>query len=74
MATIEHALKPGGRLVIIDYNVEAGVELPADKSHVRFGKTSVVAEIEFIGFEKTVEKAVDGLSENYFVEFVKPAS
>lgn len=74
MATIQHALKPGGRLVIVDYDVASGAALPDDKSHVRFGKSGVISEIEFIGFERSAEKTVDGLSENYFIEFVNPPS
>jgi predicted methyltransferase len=72
MKSIFEALKPGGSLVIIDYDLEPGAERPEDKSHVRFGKAGVISEIEFTGFEHAETVEVDGLEENYFVRFIKP--
>ncbi len=72
MKSVYRALKPGGALVIIDYEIEPGGVRPADKSHVRFGRAGVVSEIEFIGFELAETPEVDGLDENYLVRFSKP--
>ncbi len=72
MKSVLRALKPGGSLVLIDYDLKAGEERPADKSHVRFGKAGVISEIEYIGFKLAEDVAVPGLEENYFLRFVKP--
>ena len=74
MRTVYDALKPGGALILVDYEVTPGEKKPDDKSHVRFGKTAVISEIEFIGFEFAEDVAVEGLNDNYFVRFVKPTA
>ncbi|WDI31644.1 methyltransferase domain-containing protein [Hyphococcus flavus] len=73
MKSVYRSLKPGGSLVIVDYDLEPGAERPSDKSHIRFGKAGVISEIEFIGFEFAEEPEVEGLNDNYLVRFVKPA-
>jgi SAM-dependent methyltransferase len=73
MKSVYRSLKPGGSLVIVDYDLKPGAERPDEKSHVRFGKAGVISEIEYIGFTLAGEPAVDGLEENYFVRFLKPA-
>ena len=72
MRTIYDALKPGGLLVLVEYEITPGEDRPDYKSHVRFGKTGVISEIEYIGFEFVDEPEVDGLTENYLVRFRKP--
>ena len=72
MTSIRDALKPGGRLILIDYDAKPGEARPADKSHVRFGKAGVISEVQSLGFDLAGEPTIDGLSENFFVEFVKP--
>ncbi|MEM8936846.1 MAG: class I SAM-dependent methyltransferase [Pseudomonadota bacterium] len=72
MKSVFAALKPGGALVLVDYDLMAGETIPDDKAHIRFGKAGVVSEIEFIGFELTDTPKVEGLSENYLVRFRKP--
>ncbi len=72
MRTVYAALKPGGSLILVEYDIMPGEPRPDHKSHVRFGKAGVISEIEFVGFELADEKAVEGLVENYFVRFVKP--
>ena len=73
MRTVYDALKPGGSLILVEFEITPGEEKPDYKSHVRFGKAGVVSEIEFIGFEFVEEVDVDGLKDNYFVRFAKPA-
>lgn len=73
MRSILKALKPGGELILVEFDITPGEERPDYKSHVRFGKNAVISEIEFVGFKYDGEVKVDGLEENYFVRFVKPA-
>ena len=73
MKSVYRALKPGGSLVVVDYDLKPGAARPDDKSHVRFGKAGVISEIEYTGFALADETAVEGLEENYFVRFIKPA-
>lgn len=72
MKSVYRALKPGGSLVIVDYDLDPGAERPDDKSHVRFGKAGVISEMEFVGFQLAETPDVDGLEENYLVRFIKP--
>jgi len=72
MKTIFDALRAGGKLVIVDYDIVAGEARPDGKEHVRFGKTTVISEIEFFGFEFQQEHSVEGLDDNYFLRFSKP--
>ncbi|MEX6633690.1 class I SAM-dependent methyltransferase [Hyphococcus lacteus] len=72
MKSVYNSLRPGGALVIVDYDLEEGESRAADKAHVRFGKAGVVSEIEYIGFEFVKDVKVRGLDENYFVLFQKP--
>ncbi len=71
MRTVRNALKPGGSLIIVDYEITSETVRPDDKSHVRFGKAGVISEMEYVGFETSDDVTVDGLSENYFVRFQK---
>jgi ubiquinone/menaquinone biosynthesis C-methylase UbiE len=73
LASLYRAIKPGGRLVVIDF-----VRIPGKSSdwilnHVRAGQEVVEKEIASAGFEKTGE-VMDLLTENYFVTFTRPAS
>lgn len=72
MSTVRAALKPGGALYIVDYDLAAGQAPPADHRHVRFGKDQVAAEVESFGFGPAVEIKVEGLAENYMLRFSRP--
>ena len=72
MATVRAALKSGGALYIVDYDVVEGRQPPPDHRHVRFGKAGVAAEIQSFGFGPAVEIPVEGLSENYMLRFARP--
>lgn len=72
MRTVYDALKPGGALIMVEYDIVQGQRRPQGKEHVRFGKAAVVAEVEYAGFEKVAELDVPGLTDNYFVRFRKP--
>lgn len=67
LASIRQALRPGGRLAIVDFERD-----PADPwtmEHVRAGKDEVIAEIEAAGFELLGEPAIEGLRRNYLLLF-----
>lgn len=74
MKSVLDALKPGGRLVMVEYDIVQGKPRPEGKEHVKFGKPGVISEIEFVGFEFLDETDVPGLNETYFVVFRKPLS
>ncbi len=69
MASIHRALKPGGRLVVIDFERIEGVSSDWIMGHVRAGREVFQAEIESVGFELTGE--LDLFKENYFLVFRK---
>ncbi len=73
MRSVFRALKPGGSLILVEFDIAPGEERADYKSHVRFGKDAVISELEFVGFKYEGETQVEGLDENYFVTLVKPA-
>jgi predicted methyltransferase len=72
MASLRRAMKPDGRLVVVDFEREPGKSRDWVLDHVRCGKEQVKAEIEQAGFRFTRELAVPGLTENYVIEFATP--
>jgi ubiquinone/menaquinone biosynthesis C-methylase UbiE len=69
LASLHAALKPGGRLIVIDYQRIPGSSSPWVLGHVRAGRDTVVAEIEAAGF--ALLRSHDFLRENYFLEFTR---
>lgn len=69
MASIHEALRPGGRVILIDFHRMEGKSSDWILKHVRAGQKVVVKEIESSGFKKIAEKKL--LKENYFVVFEK---
>lgn len=72
MKTVFRALRPGGALYIVDYNLADGATPPPDKRQVRFGEKGVIAEVESFGFTDAQDIAVPGLQDNYMVKFTRP--
>jgi ubiquinone/menaquinone biosynthesis C-methylase UbiE/intracellular sulfur oxidation DsrE/DsrF family protein len=72
MQSLWRALKPGGRVVVIDFKKVAGESSDWVMSHVRAGQPEVEAEIRSVGFRKAGE-VPNLLKENYLVVFEKPA-
>jgi len=72
-SSLLRALVPGGRLVVVDFERIPGVSREWTLEHVRAGKETVRAEIEAAGFAFVRELEVPGLTENYVLEFQKPA-
>ncbi len=71
LAAIHSALKPGGRVVVIDFKRVEGESRPWTIEHVRAGQEVFTAEIEGAGFELLGETKIPGFDENYFLMFKK---
>jgi len=71
MRSIHQALRPGGRVIVIDFERIPGVSREWTLEHVRAGKETFIEEIRSSGFELTAERDIPGLEENYFLEFRK---
>jgi len=71
LAAIKKSLRPGGDLVVIDFERIAGFSSGWVMSHVRTGRDEVIAEIEGAGFQ-LVEQRPELLRGNYFLRFRKP--
>ena len=74
LSSILRALKPGGRLVLIDFTRIPGVSREFLIGHVRANKETFRDEVIAAGFEFTDEVAVNGFEENYLLRFTKPKS
>ena len=71
MLSLQRALKPDGRVVVIDFRREEGKSSDWVLSHVRAGKEVFEREITAAGLRKIHEEG-ELLKENYFVVFEKP--
>lgn len=65
------ALRPGGTLALIDFRRLPGLSSNWIMSHVRAGRTRVIAEVEAAGFELIDEPLQ--LQGNYFLRFRRKA-
>jgi len=72
MLSVHRAIKPGGRLIVIDFQRIPGKTSEKMLSHVRAGQDIVEKEIASFGFKK-LDEVKDLLAENYFVIYSKPA-
>ncbi len=72
LASIKRALKPGGRLVLIDFHRIPGKSRDFLLGHVRAGQDVFRSEVEAAGFEFVDEVQVDEFEENYLLRFRKP--
>jgi predicted methyltransferase len=69
LASIRRALRPGGTLVMVDFERTPGVSPDWILKHVRAGKEQFRAEIEAAGFRFVEE--VKLMRENYFLRFAR---
>ena len=74
LASLRDALRPGGTLVVIDFEKIPGRTREFIMGHVRAGKQQFIDEIEGAGFVLEEEIQVEGLEENYVLRFRKPAT
>ncbi len=73
MASLHRALKPGGRVILVDFRRVAGKSSEWVMGHVRAGQEVFEAEVIQSGFQKDHEER-DLLQENYLVVFRKSAA
>jgi len=71
LASLYAALKPGGRLYLLDFERIEGVSKPFIMGHVRAGKEVFAAEVAAAGFVADGELDA-GLTDNYLLRFKKP--
>ncbi len=69
LASLKKALRPKGRMVVIDYERVKGVTPPSRMDHVRLDKQAAIREIEAAGFKLLEEKKL--MRENYFLVFTQ---
>lgn len=69
LASIHRALKPGGRLVVIDFQRIPGRSSNWVLGHVRADKAQVKREIEAAGFRLVEDRPL--LKENFFLVFTR---
>ena len=72
LKSIRDALRPGGTLVVIDFERIPGESRDFIIGHVRAGKSVFQKEIEDAGFKFVEEVEIPGLKENYFLKFTSP--
>jgi predicted methyltransferase len=69
LASLREAIRPGGMLVVIDFERIPDQTRPWVLEHVRAGKDVVTREIEAAGFQLEEEVEIAGLTENYMLRF-----
>ena len=72
LASIRTALRPQGRLVMIDFERIPGTTKQWILGHVRVGSEVVIKEIEAAGFAFEDSIEIDGLEDNYMLRFAAP--
>jgi SAM-dependent methyltransferase len=72
LASLYAAIRPGGSLVILDFDRIPGESRPWVMEHMRAGKEVFRREIESAGFQFEREVKVEGLKENYVLRFRRP--
>ena len=70
LQSIRRALRPGGRMVVIDFEKIPGETHQQRIDHTRADKHTAIREIEAAGFRFVEEKKL--MRENYFVVFQRP--
>jgi predicted methyltransferase len=68
---LRRALKPGGRMYVLEFEKVAGLSSANTMTHVRAPKETVIAEITKAGFTLVEQVKVPGLRENYLLHFRK---
>jgi ubiquinone/menaquinone biosynthesis C-methylase UbiE len=69
LASVLAALRPGGRLAIVDFHRIPGTSSDFIMGHVRAGRDTVIAELEAAGFRRLPDPTSPALAENYFLLF-----
>lgn len=71
LASIHRALRPGGTLVVIDFERIPEQSRPWVLEHLRGDKATFTKEIVAAGFRLAEEVTIPGFKENYFLRFTK---
>jgi ubiquinone/menaquinone biosynthesis C-methylase UbiE len=71
LASIHQALRPGGALVLIEFDRVAGKSTDFVLKHIRAGQSTFRAEIESAGFVPVSAEGDLKLKENFFARFQK---
>ena len=71
MATLHSALRPGGEVIIVDFERIPGVSREWILGHVRAGKQEVIQELQSFGFAWVEDLHIEGLKENWVARFRK---
>lgn len=69
LASIRRALRPGGRLIVIDFRKQPGISTRWVMGHVRTNRETVIREISTAGYRLVEDKPL--LRSNYFLVFQK---
>jgi len=69
LRSIHAALRPGGQLVLVEFERIPGVSREFILGHVRAGREVFQAEIEAAGFELVNEHDLEAFEENYVLRF-----
>ena len=72
LRSLLRAIKPGGQLVVIDFERIPGVSSEWTLGHVRAGKSVFRQEIEAAGFKFLEEVKLEQLKDNYLLRFERP--
>jgi len=72
LASLYSAIRPGGSLVILDFERIPGESNDWVLEHVRAGKQEFRREIESAGFQFEREVEIEDLKENYVLRFRRP--
>jgi ubiquinone/menaquinone biosynthesis C-methylase UbiE len=69
LASIRRALRPGGRLVLVEFDRVEGKSSEFILSHVRAGREVFIGEVERAGFRRVEVDGVPTLQENFVAVF-----
>jgi ubiquinone/menaquinone biosynthesis C-methylase UbiE len=69
LASLRESLKPGGRLVLVEFDRVQGRSTEFVLKHVRAGRDVFIKEIESAGFKRTTSPKAPVLKENFFATF-----
>ena len=72
LASMFEALKPGGEMIVVDFDRVEGKSREWILGHVRASKQQFRSEIEAAGFEFVEEIEIDGMVDNFFHRYRRP--